>query len=113
MVKNIPVPDRGDIIWIDFDPIKGHEQAGRRPALVVSHKIYNIKSKIAVVCPITSNIKNYPFEVIISSSKEISGAILVDQVRSIDLMARNAVFVEKLGSVEFDDVVGKLSALLI
>lgn len=112
MVTSTYIPERGDIVWIDFNPTKGHEQAGRRPALVLSRKIYNIKSERAVVCPITSSINNYPFEVLISGSKKTNGAILVDQIRSIDWKARKTTFIEKISTIALEEVTGKLSALL-
>lgn len=79
---------RGDIVWLDFTPTKGHEQSGKRPALVISPKEYNAKSGLMLVCPITSKRKGYPFEVTISG--KIKGAILADQIRSVDWRARNA-----------------------
>jgi len=88
-------PDRGDIVWIDFNPQKGHEQANKRPATVLSPRSYNIKSGLALMCPITSRIKGYPFEVPFAASK-ISGAILADQVRSLDWHARSVSFIQKL-----------------
>jgi len=87
------IPDRGDIIWLEFDPQKGHEQKGRRPAIVLSKIEYNQKSNLAIICPITSKIKGYPFEVRVSSI--IGGVILSDQIRSIDWQSRNAVYIEK------------------
>lgn len=75
------IPDRGDIIWISFTPQAGHEQAGRRPALVLSPAAYNGKVGLAILCPVTSNVKNYPFEVLIPNGLQISGAILSDQVK--------------------------------
>jgi mRNA interferase MazF len=84
------VPDRGDIIWLRFDPRVGHEQAGRRPALVISPKTYNSKVGLALCCPITSNVKGYPFEVVLPEGLEATGAILCDQLRSLDWRARKA-----------------------
>lgn len=84
------IPERGDIVWITFNPQAGHEQAGRRPALVLSPKAYNGKVGLALLCPITSQIKGYPFEVLIPDGLPINGAVLSDQVKSLDWKARNA-----------------------
>ena len=106
------IPDSGDIVWITFNPQAGHEQAGHRPALVLSPAAYNGKVGLAILCPITSQIKGYPFEVVIPDGLEISGAILSDQVKSLDWKARKAAFVCKLPSRTFDEVVQKLSTLI-
>lgn len=92
------VPDRGDIVWIDFNPTKGHEQGGRRPAFVVSSKIYNGKSHLALICPITSKAKSYPFEVPVATG-EIKGVILTDQIRSVDWVNRK---IKLVGKVDFE-----------
>ncbi len=89
------VPDRGDVVWIDFDPSLGHEQAGRRPGLVLSSSRYNQKVGLAVVCPITSRVKGYPFEVPIPEGFKIKGVILADQLKSIDLAMRNVELIFK------------------
>lgn len=81
-------PDRGDLIWIDFDPQAGHEQAGRRPALVLSPRAYHQVTPFAIVCPVTSTRKNYPFEVDLPEGLPISGVVLADQVKSIDRRVR-------------------------
>jgi len=94
MVTATYVPERGDLIWLNFTPQSGHEQAGKRPAIVMSPSRYNAKTGLCVVCPITSRVKNYPFEVKISG-KEISGVVLSDQVKSLDWKARKAKFAEK------------------
>jgi mRNA interferase MazF len=83
------VPEHGEIVWLELNPQVGHEQAGRRPALVVSPKDYNAKVGLALICPITSKIKGYPFEVILPPGS-ISGAVLSDQIRSLDWRERNA-----------------------
>ena len=97
MVKPIYIPDRGDIVWIDFDPHKGHEQANRRPAVVLSSRPYNERSGLLLACPITSKIKNYPFEVKIEDGK-IAGAILSNQIRSFDWRVRKPRFLQRLQS---------------
>lgn len=106
------IPDRGDIIWISFTPQTGHEQAGRRPALVLSPAAYNGKVGLAILCPITSNVKNYPFEVIIPEGLQISGAILSDQVKCLDWKMRKAKFVCTLPEVSVDEVLQKLGTLI-
>ena len=89
------VPDAGDVVWIDFAPQIGHEQAGRRPAVVLSPRIYNEKAGLAVLCPVTSQVKNYPFEVQLPAGSKIRGAILADQLKSVDWRQRRA---KKFGS---------------
>jgi mRNA interferase MazF len=84
-------PERGDIVWLSFSPQQGHEQAGMRPAIVLSSKSYNQSSKLMLACPITSKIKNYPFEVRIRAGA-IDGVILADQIRNLDWTARGASF---------------------
>lgn len=106
------IPDNGDIIWITFNPQAGHEQAGRRPALVLSPAAYNGKVGLAILCPITSQIKGYPFEVILPDGLEINGAVLSDQVKSLDWKARNAEFACKLPPAAFNEVVSKLGTLI-
>lgn len=90
MVAAPYAPERGDIIWLNFTPQSGHEQAGRRPALVMSPGAYNRKVGLALVCPITSKVKGYPFEVEIPPGLQAQGAILCDQIRSLDWRARQA-----------------------
>ncbi len=106
------IPNRGDIVWITFNPQAGHEQAGRRPALVLSPAAYNGKVGLAILCPITSHVKGYPFEVVIPDGWKISGVILSDQVKSLDWKARQAELVCKLPSTTVDEVLQKLNTLL-
>lgn len=106
------IPDSGDIVWITFNPQAGHEQAGRRPALVLSPAAYNGKVGLAIFCPITSHVKGYPFEVLIPDGLEVNGAILSDQVKSLDWKARKAEFGCKLPSATYNEVVQKLSTLI-
>ena len=87
---------QGDIIWMDFDPQTRHEQRGRRPALVVSNDSFNQFSRMAIVCPITSVNKNHPFHTLLDSRTKIQGAILCDQVRTLDVFARKFEFVEQI-----------------
>jgi len=95
MVKTRSIPDRGDVVWIDFDPQKGHEQANRRPAIVLSSRSYNERSGLLLACPITSKIKGYPFEVKIEDGK-ITGAILANQIRSFDWRARRTKIIQRI-----------------
>jgi len=106
------IPNRGDIVWVTFNPQAGHEQAGRRPALVLSPAAYNGKVGLAILCPITSQIKGYPFEVIIPAGLKIGGAILSDQAKSLDWKARQAEFVCKLPAATMAEVLDKLNTLL-
>lgn len=106
------IPERGDIVWITFNPQAGHEQAGRRPALVLSPAAYNGKVGLAILCPITSQIKGYPFEVLIPDGLKISGAILSDQVKSLDWKVRQAEFICKLTPEALDEVLQKLNTLM-
>lgn len=105
------VPAHGDIVWLEFTPQAGHEQAGRRPAMVLSKKAYNQKTGLGIFCPITSKIKGYPFEVNVSG-KKISGAILSDQVKSLDWKARKAKFIEKVNPSVLREVISKISVII-
>jgi len=105
------IPNRGDIIWINFNPQKGREQSGRRPAYVLSPKIYNQKVGLIIVCPITSQVKKYPFEVKINIQK-ISGAILTDQIRCLDWRTRKIVFIQKGTSRITKQIQNKLQVLI-
>src|SRR5918996_3405505 len=106
------VPARGDVVWITFNPQAGHEQAGRRPAVVLSPSSYNGKVGLAILCPVTSQIKNYPFEVAIPSGSKLSGVILADQVKSLDWRIRRAEFICNLPQQTIGEVTGKLATLL-
>jgi len=108
----IYIPDRGDIVWTDFDPQAGHEQAGSRPALVLSRQVFNDSSGLAVCCPITGRQKGYPFEVPLPSGLEIYGVVLVDQIRSIDWRAREVEFKVKAPGSVVKDVLDRLETLL-
>ncbi len=106
------VPDRGDVVWLTFEPHAGHEQAGRRPAVVISPRRYNRLSGLALLCPVTSQIKGYPFEVLLPSGLPIEGAVLSDQIRSLDWRARRASRICVLPSVTIEEVIGKLQVLI-
>jgi mRNA interferase MazF len=106
------IPARGDLIWLSFDPQAGHEQAGRRPAFVVSPKIYNQKVGLFLVCPITSRQKGYPFEVELRAKGAISGVILSDQIKSLDWKARKAEFAGRASSSVIEEVTAKIRPLI-
>ena len=106
------VPERGDAIWITLNPQAGHEQAGRRPALVLSPSTYNRKVGLAILCPITNQIKGYPFEVRIPEGSKVTGAILSDQVKNLDWKARQAEFICRLPVAVTDEALRKLNTLL-
>jgi mRNA interferase MazF len=106
------IPDRGDVIWITLNPQAGHEQAGRRPALVISPDAYNRKVGLAIMCLITSQIKGYPFEVKIPDGLKISGVILSDQIKNLDWKARNAEFICKLPDEVTKEALKKLNTLI-
>lgn len=106
------VPQRGDAIWLDFDPQAGHEQAGRRPALVLSPGSYNGVVGLALVCPITNRRKGYPFEVGIPDDLAVTGAVLADQVRSLDWKVRRAEFIAKAPESVVREALAKARPLL-
>lgn len=97
------VPERGDLIWLAFSPQAGHEQAGRRPALVLSKRAFNRATRLALVCPVTSRVKGYPFEVPIAGNT-IQGAVLADQARTVDWQARGAQRIEPAPAAVLDEV---------
>lgn len=109
--KKMYVPDRGDLVWVDFNPTKGREQAKVRPALVISPQSYNQKTNLAIMCPITSVQKGYPFEVVVTE-KKVSGVILSDHVRSLDWKARNTKFIVKAKPKIVQEVQAKLLLLI-
>ena len=87
------IPNKGDIVWLNFTPQTGHEQRGKRPALILSPKTYNEKTSLCICLPITSKIKNYPFEVALPKGFKIEGVILSDQIKSLDFIAREIAFI--------------------
>lgn len=111
-MKSTHVPDSGDFIWLTFDPQAGHEQAGRRPALVLSPRLYNQKSGLALVCPMTNHAKGYPFEVAVPGGYGVTGVILADQVKSVDLKARQAETIGKCPIEQLNEVLARLAPLL-
>src|SRR5438445_13791181 len=104
------VPDAGDIVWLNFDPQTGHEQAGHRPALVLSPAAYNGKTGLMVCCPMTTQIKNYPFEVVIAGA--LPSAVLADQIRSRDWRKRRARLKGTVSAAELAEVRAKIRALI-
>ena len=111
MVVKAYIPDKGDLVWVDFNPTKGREQAKVRPAIVLSPKNYNQKTSLAIMCPITSVSKGYPFEVTVKD-KKINGVVLSDHVRSLDWNARNVKFIAKAKPKVFTEVQTKLLLLI-
>lgn len=106
------VPERGDAVWLDFNPQSGHEQAGHRPAICVSPSSYNKKVGLALFCPITSQIKGYPFEVSIPKNLRVSGVVLSDQIKNLDWRARNIAFIAKLPNTVLAETLKKVRTLL-
>ena len=107
------VPARGDVVWLTFNPQSGHEQAGRRPALVLSPAGYNDRVGLAILCPITNQRKGYPFEVAIPAGHDVTGVILADQVKSLDWRTRDATLMAQLPDAVVQDVLQKLLTLLL
>lgn len=106
------VPQRGDVVWLSFDPQAGHEQAGRRPAFVLSPESYNRKTGLFLACPVTSKVKGYPFEVVLPDGVGVSGVILADQIKSLDWKARRAEFASATDDNVLNDVVSLILPLI-
>lgn len=106
------VPDRGDVVWITFAPQAGHKQAGRRPAVVLSPAAYNGKVGLALLCPITNQVKGYPFEVAVPAGLPVTGVVLSDQIKSLDWRVRQAERMCLLPQSSLTEVLQKLGALL-
>jgi mRNA interferase MazF len=111
MVREKYTPERGDIVWLNFNPGSGHEQQGKRPAVVISPKEYNEKVGLGLFCPITSKIKNYPFEVRTENDK-INGVVLADQIKSFDWKSREIEFITKESYAKVNEIISKISLLL-
>jgi mRNA interferase MazF len=105
-------PERGDAVWINLDPQAGHEQSGRRPAIVISPGVYNKKVGLAIFCPITNKNKGYPFEVIIPAGLGVKGVILADQAKSLDWKERKVEIICKLPESIIEETLGKLQTLI-
>lgn len=112
MVAASYLPERGDFIWLEFSPQAGHEQAGRRPALVVSPRVYNERSSVALLCPVTSRPRGYAFEVVLPPNGPVTGVVLSDQVRSLDWRARHAQFGGRAPRTVVAEVLAKARTLL-
>ncbi len=106
------IPAKGDIVWLEFSPHAGQEQAGHRPALCISPKEYNEKVGLAIFCPITSHSKGYPFEVLLPAATKLTGVVLSDHVKSFDWKARKANYICALPNKQLKEVLGKLRVLL-
>jgi len=106
------VPDRGDVVWLSFSPQAGHEQAERRPAFTVSPRLYNERVGLALFCPLTSQVKGYPFEVPVPPGFAIGGVVLADQIRSLDWVARHAEYIVILPEHVTGEVIARLRVLL-
>ena len=106
------IPDRGHLVWLSFEPHAGREQAGRRPALVLSPAAYNARARLALVCPITSQVKGYPFEVALPGGLPIAGVVLADHLKSVDWEARRAELIGEAPANVMREVLGKLGPLL-
>lgn len=107
------VPSRGDIVYLDFDPSKGHEQRGHRPAFVLSPRSYNAKSSLALFMPITKQQKGYPFEVLLPPELQIQGVILADQIKCLDWKVRSVQFVESAPVSVVEEVQAKIELLVL
>ena len=106
------MPDRGDVVWLAFSPRTGHEQSGRRPAVVLSPASYNGRVGLALACPVTRQARGYPFEVELPSALEVEGVVLADRVRCLDWRAREAEFIGRAPEFVMKEIVGKVEALL-
>lgn len=106
------IPDRGDIVWLQFDPQAGHEQAGRRPAFVVSPRTYNRRVGLALFCQLTSRVKGYPFDVVLPEGGKAQGAILSDQIKSMDWRARRAVRFDRVSEDTVAEVTARIAVLV-
>lgn len=106
------IPKQGDIIFLDFNPIRGHEQAGRRHAIVISNYVFNKNTKMTIVCPITSNEKYFPTHYLLEDTKKIHGSVLCEHIRSIDYEIRNVTFVEKASDNDLISVISLMNACI-
>lgn len=111
MVKKY-IPSQGDIVFINFNPTKGHKQSGFRPAIVISNNAFNLNTKMIIVCPITSNEKEFPTHYLLEDTKKIHGSVLCEHIRSIDYEIRNLQFVEKVSDNDFISVITLINACI-
>jgi len=107
------IPDRGEVVWINFDPSAGHEQSGRRPAIVLSPRGYNKPSGLGLFCPVSNRTKGYPFEVQLPDGSPVTGVVLLDQVRSLDWRSRRAVFIGNLDEEALVELMERLRPLIV
>lgn len=106
------IPSKGDLITLSFDPQAGHEQRGRRPAIVISNTVFNRGTGMAIVCPITNTNRGIPFHLALPSSSSLTGFVMVEQVKAVDYSARNARYVEQAATEFVDDVVALVEAFI-
>ncbi len=111
--KNLYIPNRGDIIWLDFAPLTGREQAGHRPAIVISPKEFNDLSSLVFVCPITSKVKGFSFEVALTEETTTEGVVLIHHLRSVDWKARKIKFIEQAPASVINEICAKLKPLML
>jgi mRNA interferase MazF len=111
-MKKKYVPHRGDLVWLNFEAQSGHEQSGKKPALVLTPIEYNEKVGLGLFCPVTSQIKGYPFEVLLPDKLPITGVILSDQIKNLDWRVREATFIAKLPDKQVNEVLSKIAVLL-
>jgi mRNA interferase MazF len=105
-------PDRGDVVWLEFSPQAGHEQSGRRPAVVISPQAYNEKVGLLLACPVTAQVKGYPFEVPLPAGLPLGGVVLADQLKSLDWRARNAEPICRLPARTVEEILARAMALI-
>ncbi len=106
------IPKQGDICYMDFAPTKGHEQTGKRPAIIISKDNYNKYTGLAVLCPITTNTKNFPTHYELLNTKRIKGSVLCEHIRSVDFKARKLSFVEKIKREELEEIIDIIMAII-
>ena len=111
MVKKY-IPKQRDIVFLDFNPTRGHEQSGKRPAVVISNNVFNENTKMVMVCPITSNTKEFPTHYLLEDTKKISGSVLCEHIRSIDYEDRKIKYIEKASDNDFLSVIALLNACI-
>lgn len=106
------IPKQKDIVYLDFNPTKGHEQSGTRPAIVISNDVFNKFTKMAIVCPITSNVKEFPTHYILKDTKKVKGSVLCEHIGSIDYEIRNLKYVEKCSDEEFEEIMDLINSFI-
>jgi mRNA interferase MazF len=111
--SRVSTPERGDVVWLSFDPRAGHEQGGHRPVIVLSPALYNRRSGLALFVPITSQIKGYPFEIVLPAGLSVGGAVLTDQVKSLDWRARGLKRIGRLPAEVVDQILKRVALLLM